>query len=100
MKRLRIPDLPILPQYSVVEIKEIARRALAKGDGRGDPNNFKSYTVAIDAGQVAAKWLFWQVLTHTKAADPELPFNDATVTAHSTTAVRYLTDRGVDVEHA
>jgi hypothetical protein len=44
---------------------------------------------------VAAKWLFWQVLAHAKAADPNLPFNASEVTAHSTTAVRYLTDCGV-----
>jgi hypothetical protein len=99
MKRIRIPDLHILPQYSVVEIQDIARRALAKGDGRGDPSNFQSYTVTVGAGQVAAKWLFWQVLDHAKVADPDLPFNAGTVTAHSTTAVRYLTDRGVDVRH-
>jgi hypothetical protein len=98
VRRISKSDLPIVPSYTPAKIVDIARQALDRADGRGDPQNFQSYAVQVDGGHVAAKWLFWQVLAHAKAARPGLPFDPAVVTAHSHTVVRYLEGCGVDVK--
>jgi len=68
-----------------VQVLEVARRALA--EGQGQPTNYFSWYVQIDEEQVAPKWLVSQLLG--------LPLNAFTTSE----ACRLLAQLGIEVRH-